>query len=197
MGSFSIFAQGTVNFGNGQATLVSAGVVGQQAVISGPRDSYYFGLLIAPPGSMSESQFSFAGIYATNVGPASPGIFWDGLGVPVPTWAPGKLMSFMVAGWSSSLGHDWNQSWLGDSFSTAGYFGFSSIATGTPGGAGGGVPFEPLTLFGGATGIQTGWNLDPVAPIPEPSTNILFTFGAALSVFGAAAAKGRKPPASG
>lgn len=174
------FAQGTVNFINLSTTLVSAGAAGQQVAISGSPGSYYFGLLIAPAGTLDPIQFRFAGLYATNVGDAFPGRLRGDLGVPVEGWLPGVTMSFLVAGWSSSLGHDWDQQRLNGSFGASGFFGLSSIGTGFPGGPSGGVPVAALNLFQptGGSGITTGWNLAPVSPVPEPSAAAIIATGA-------------------
>jgi hypothetical protein len=88
-------------------------------------------------------------------------------------------MSFLVAGWSSTLGHDWNQQWLSGNFAAIGFFGLSTIATGDAGGPSGGIPYVALPLFGGST-IQTGFNLNPV---PEPSAVSLFALAAATLTF--------------
>ena len=168
--------QGTVTFMNGPGTLISAGASGQQTAIAGPAGSYYFGLLIASPGITEPTQFMFSGIYATNVGTPFPGQINGGESIGVPGWAFTSTMSFFVAGWSSSLGHDWNQQWLASQFGAPGYFGVSSIATGTSGGPGL-PPYVPLPLFGGPTGIQTGFDL---LPVPEPSVLSLGVAGGAL-----------------
>jgi hypothetical protein len=170
-------AQGTVNFFNDAATLVSVGALGQQTPISEPPNSYYFGLLIAPAGTTNPSQFSFSTVYATNRGAAFPGQLFGGVGVAVPGWPKGVLMTFSVAGWSSSLGHNWNQGWLMGDFGASGYFGLSSFATATPGGSGGGVPQGNLDLFGPVT-IASGWSLAPVLAIPEPSAAAIIATGA-------------------
>jgi hypothetical protein len=164
---WTTYAQGLVNFFNPSMNFVTAGPVAQETPISGPADSYYFGLLIAPPGTMDSSQFTFTGVYATNL---ATGRLYGGTSVPVPGWSPGTTESFLIAGWSASLGHDWNIQWQSGIFSFAGSFGVSSIGTGVSGGVG--VPTSPaLDLFGGPnspTGIQTGWNLAPVSAVPEP-----------------------------
>jgi hypothetical protein len=173
------FSQGTVVFANTPTTLVSAGPAGQNAIISKPPGSYYFGLLTAPPGTTDTSRFVFAGAYATNS--AVPGYFAaapSGYSTAVPGWGEALTMSFLVAGWSSSLGHDWNQQWMSGDFGTIGCFGLSSIGTGETGGPAGGVPAAALPLFGptGSTLITTGWNLDAV---PEPSAAALLALGTA------------------
>src|SRR5579863_1569934 len=96
------FAQGTVVFINAPTTLVSAGPMGQNAAIPGPPGSYYFGLLTAPPATTNPGQFTFAGVYATNT--SSPGRLDGGEPAVVAGWLPGETRSFLVAGWSSSLG---------------------------------------------------------------------------------------------
>ncbi len=175
----AVFGQGTVSFYNTPTSLISVGAVGQQNLITDPRDAYYFGLLIAPAGTAAVNQFTFSGLLAMNSGPGFPGRLLGGQNAPVPGWVPVTEMSFFVAGWSASLGHDWRQQWMDGVFSTSGYFGLSTIATGVSGGAGGGAPFSPLNLFGGPTGIQEGFNLFPV---PEPSAVTLLGLGA---IFGA------------
>jgi len=172
-----MLGQGTVALQNTPATLVSAGAAGQGVSISSLPGSYFFGLLIAPPGSRDPSLFAFTGVYSTNSGPAFPGRFIGapGILVPVPGWAPGTFMSILVAGWSASLGHDWQQPWMGGSFADEGYFGLSSIGLARSGDPGV-PPLSPTPLFGGDIGIQTGWNLFPV---PEPSTIVLAALGGA------------------
>jgi len=83
-----------------------------------------------------------------------------------------------VAGWSASLGHDWNPAWLDGVFTTQGLFGISSLGTGLVGGGPGGL-LPPFILFGGATGIPTGFVLNFVGPVPEPSVLSLVSLGAA------------------
>jgi hypothetical protein len=170
-------AQGLVDFVNTPTTLVSAGPVGQQAPISGPAGSIFFGLLIASPGMTDPTNFIFTGDYATNIGQPFAGRFFGGLAIGVPGWFQGSFMSYLVAGWSASLGHDWDQRWLSGTFVAPGEFGVSSIGTGIAGGYSGGVPSPSYVLFGGATGLQSGWNLAPVTPIPEPSPSALAVLG--------------------
>jgi hypothetical protein len=166
------FAQGTVVFANTPTTLVSYGLVGQEAPITGSPGSYFFGLLIAPPGIVAPSQFTFTGVYATNA--AIAGRILPGAYEPtVPGWPVAATMSFLVAGWSASLGRDWNEQWVSGNFDTAGYFGLSAVGTGIAGSPL--PPSAPLYLFGGLE-IQSGWNL---APVPEPSAAALLALGAA------------------
>ena len=77
---------------------------------------------------------------------------------------------WLVAGWSASLGHDWNQAWMSGSFASSGYFGLSMLGVGAAGGPAGGVPAPALPLFSFGTSIMNGWNLEPV---PEPSAALV------------------------
>jgi hypothetical protein len=172
------FAQGLVNFFNSSSTLSSATVNGVSAATSGAVGSYYYGLLTAASGTTDPKAFTFSGAYATNL--AVAGRFTGGANVPVTGWAAGTDKAYEVAIWSSSLGHDFQPGWLTGNFGTAtGVFGLSGIATGTSGGAG--QPASPAyNLFGGATGLQAGFNAGPAGPIiPEPTSMALAGLGAA------------------
>jgi hypothetical protein len=176
------FAQGLVNFINTATTLSSATVNGTSAATTGNPGSYYYGLLIAAPGTTDLLAFRFAGLYATNL--AAPGRFSGGINVPCPVWAAGAAMSYVVVMWSASLGTDFNAQWLlTGNFPGAPWgavFGLSTIATGIAGGAG--TPASPAyNLFGGATGISQGFGAVQVGgvPAPEPSSIALVGLGAA------------------
>jgi hypothetical protein len=175
------FAQGLINFINSPTTLFSDGSI---FYFAGDR---YFGLLTAPMGTQDPREFSFSGLYATNSFAA--GRFVGGNQIIVPGWTPGESRSFLVAGWSASLGHDWNQNWLNALFPGPGLFGLSSIGSGAPGGFDGTGPAPPLNLFGGATGIQTGFALRPV---PEPSPRALLWSGAIVLALSRRGYLGRK-----
>jgi len=170
------FAQGLVNFFNSGTTLSSATVNGVSAATQGAVGSYYYGLLIS---ATSTGPFSFSGAYATNL--AAQGRFTGGANVQVTGWAAGATMSYEVAIWSASLGHDFQAGWLTGNFGNApagSVFGLSSIATGISGGAG--QPASPAyNLFGGVTGIQSGFNAGPAGVVPEPSSMALAGLGAA------------------
>jgi len=85
-------------------------------------------------------------------------------GVPVAGWLPGEMRAFEVAGWSASLGHEWNPDWL---MNRPDYgFGLSSIGVGFAGGTdSNGSPLPPLVTFGVSPSITTGF----LIVIPEPS----------------------------
>jgi len=168
------FAQGLVDFINSATTLSTYNVTAGSAAVStgGPVGSWYYGLLIS---SSPSGPFSFSGAYGTNI--AAAGRFFGGSSVAVTGWAAGASMSYEVAAWSASLGATWKPGWLTGNFGgVSGNFGLSSIATQVSGGAG--SPASPPTpLFGGANGIQTGFNA-PVT-VPEPTSMALAGLGAA------------------
>jgi PEP-CTERM motif-containing protein len=174
------FAQGLVTFVNQAGTQVSSGSAGNTAAISGAAGSYYFGLLTS---SAQGGPFTFAGNYATNsvTGRLAGG---PNTGVTVTGWQPGATMFFEVAGWSASLGHDFQNTWVKAdgsvntaAFPGSGFFGVSSIASGIAGGGPNSLPPQPL--FGSA-GVS-GFNLNPIggATVPEPSSMALAGLGAA------------------
>jgi hypothetical protein len=175
------FAQGLVTFLNNNSTLSSATVNGVSAATSGAAGSWYYGLLIAAPGTTDPKAFTFSGAYATNI--ATAGRFFGGSGVPVTGWVAGDSKAYEVAVWSASLGHDWKAGWLTGDFggATSGNFGLSAIATGISGGFG--SPATPsYNLFGGATGLSTGFNAADIGGtpvIPEPTSMALAGLGAA------------------
>jgi len=165
------FAQGLINFANSPATLISANINGNVATTSGAAGTYYFGLLTSASGAAGS--FTFAGLYATNLVNTTGGRFSGGNGVAVNGWAPGATMFYEVAGWeSAALGHDFNPAWL--TSPPAGLFGISASGSGVAGGGAQSLP--TLQLFGGATGIQAGFELQS---IPEPTSMALAGLGAA------------------
>lgn len=177
LAAFSAFPQGWVNFMNSPATLFSVVDPGGPHVSS--IGTFYFSLLTAPAGTGDPAQFTFSGLYATNQ--ATAGRFFGGTFLAAPNWAIGSSQAYLIAGWSASLGYEWNQAWLNGVASGSGYFGVSSIATGIAGGIfdTNKPPIPPLNLFGGATGIASGILLYPV-DVPEPSTAALAACGAGL-----------------
>lgn len=177
LAGYSGMAQGLVNFMNTGTTLIStsSGTI----VYAG---QYYFGLFTAPAGTTDPLQFTFSGLYATNL--ATAGRIAGGANVPVPGWLPGETRSFLVWGWSANLGHDWDEAWV--NWGTAvwppwtlnppGYLGYSPIGTGPAGGFNGYENLPTLAIFGGTSGIS-GWGM---VWIPEPSVAGLLCVAAAL-----------------
>ena len=172
-------AQGLVNFANTPTTLVSAGWPGYETVVSGLPGTWLFGLLIAPVGTTARDQFVFTAVYATNQ--ITPGTLYGGMNVPVVPWAPGVRMSYEIAAWSPSMGQLYEPGWLQGDFrpNAEGFFGVSAIGTGVAGGFDGTSNLPPLDLFGGPTGIQSGFNITHMVWIPEPSCAALAALGVA------------------
>jgi len=176
------FAQGLVTFLNSGTTLSSAQLTpgGPAAATSGAAGSYFYALLLAPAGTTDPKAFSFpaGGLYATNISAA--GRFNGGANLTAAGWAAGASMSYEIAICSASLGHNFQAGWLQNQFPGApngSVFGLSAIATGISGGAG--SPASPAyNLFGGATGISTGFTATPVG-VPEPTSMALAGLGAA------------------
>jgi hypothetical protein len=168
------FAQGIINFGNSATTLVSQTVNGATSTINGPAGSFYFGLLVAAPGTVDPKAFTFTGVMATNSGAAAGRFIYNGAQVPASFWGPGVSKSYEVAGWSSSLGAAFNAAWL--TSAPNGLFGLSAIGTGAAGGTdASGNALPPYPLFGG-TGITSGFGLTNA---PEPTSMALAGLGAA------------------
>jgi len=172
--SSGAFAQGLVNFFNNTTTLVSSGTSTSTATaISGSPGAYYFALLTSPVGA---NTFTFSGAYGTNQ--AVAGRFFGGASVQISGWAAGTARDFEVAGWSADLGATFNPAWLTTAPST-GFFGVSSLGTGQAGGSTATGTLPNLNIFGGQTGIQSGFALTGGGIVPEPSSMALAGLGAA------------------
>jgi hypothetical protein len=162
----TLVAQGLVNFYNDATTPVYTQLIGEPtSIMSGPRDSFYFGLLIGDP--LDGVNWTFTGLYATNTG--VNGLVSGGT-VAVPGWLPGTTTNFGVAGWSSDLGHDWDPVL----FATGrGYLGsISGIGV-----AGNGSTIPVLNLF---NSFGNGFVLQ--SNVPEPSISSLVAVGAGASL---------------
>jgi hypothetical protein len=144
--------------------------------IGGPVGISEFALLTSPVGA---NNFSFAGVYATNT--TTPGIFMGGSGVAVPGWAPGTARDFVVFGWGANA-VVYDPSWLKPDLSYGSNLplplGLSHIATGIAGGVTSSGTVPTLDIFGGATGIQSGFEMSTFVPVPEPSNIALGGLGA-------------------
>lgn len=172
--STGAFAQGLINFFNSGTSLVSAGATaGTATAISGAPGAYYFALLTSPVGA---NTFTFANVMGTNQ--AVAGRFTGGANIQVAGWAAGTARDFEVAGWDQSLGAAFNPSWI-TTAPTTGFFGISALGTGQSGGFNGTGTLPNLNIFGGTTGIQTGFALTGGAVVPEPTSMALAGLGAA------------------
>jgi len=169
------FTQGIVHLLNSPSTLISI-YPSFSAPVPIAGGVFYFGLFTAPLGTTEPLAFTFSGLYATNL-PAA-GRFFGGIAVEVPGWAPAESRSFLVRGWESYWGHDWNPDWLTPGFDSPIFpgCGTSEIGSGMAGGLdpATGLPYPALNIFGPPDGIQEGFYV-----VPEPSTFALLALGMA------------------
>src|SRR6185312_2161723 len=152
--------------------------------------SYFSGPTNNPTAStLLSSGWLFTGAGATNV--VNTGRLGGGqTNVTAFNNPIGETNQFVVVGWSSNIATNGLAGWLvvSNALSTAiwstlnggtGYFGISQVGTGV----GSGTLASAELLFGGATGIQSGWSLN-VVPTPEPGTIALAGLsGIALLLF--------------
>jgi hypothetical protein len=165
----AILAQGLVNFYNDATTPVYTQLIGgPTSIMSGPRDSFYFGLLIGDP--LNGVNWTFTGLYGTNTG--VNGLFSGGT-VAVPGWLAGTTTNFLVAGWSSDLGHDYDPFLL---LTGRGYFGTVNGF----GVAGNESTVPTLNLFNGDPGTISGNGFVLLTSVPEPSSASLIAVGAGM-----------------
>ncbi len=199
------FGQGYVDFRNNTGQNISTNntqdIYGNSTLLNGSGltfgnvtapQGYYYVLLMQPYSSgptnnptastLLSSGWLFAGIGATNT--SNAGRLGGGAAALTLANDPtGSGNQFVVAGWSSNVATNGLAGWLtvsnelsAGAWTTlnnlAGYFGVSQVGTG----AGSASSSSPELLFGGTTGIQSGWNLNLV-PIPEPATLALAAFG--------------------
>lgn len=166
---------GLINFSNSSATRIWLEPGGQYIEGEG---QYDFGLFIADALETDRSQFTFAGAFASSIG---PGRISGGGNIDVPGWDAGVTKSFFVAGWSHANGQTSEtaqavQAYLcgGPIAGLTGYVGWSDIGTRSAGGYDGNVVLATPVLFGSGEGQVEGFGL---SPIPEPATLSLLALG--------------------
>jgi len=204
------FAQGTVNFQNGVGLNISTNATatgGTSGVTGSGANGYYYALFIAP-SSVTSVDANYQDLLGggwtytnpgTNTGIA--GRMSGGTGIGVPGWAPTATNSYVIVGWSASLGSSWatvrselqgstfsGGKWSGGAWAANGFFGGSVRGFGQAGGTdpNTGQSFLPFNLYGTtATASGTpvgGFSLFSVTPVPEPTTFALAGLGAAALV---------------
>jgi len=182
------FGQGNFSFANTGTTQVSTNTVHNGPGTGGTSPvfgSYYYGVFIA--GStvtnttgVSDASWAFSGVYGSNSAAASGGRFNMGVQT-ISGFIAGTTVSLLVRGWSSDLGQNWSSvlNWYnnGSPTTTTEWFGTSAVATSVT--LGGGAIGTP-SIFGNNPGqISTGFLLNRIDPVPEPSTFALAGLGAA------------------
>jgi hypothetical protein len=182
------FSQGTLNFANGNPTLISAGGLPMPVYGTQP---FIFAVFIAPSTTVngngqnwpfwSSLEFQTAGAYTTN-SPTTPGRINLRSNVDVGGTA-GSSFDYLVRGWSADAGGDWATAlanWNNGSLLVSNpYFGESVVGNDLL--LGNGTSIAPTTIFG-LTPVQIpGFDM---VTIPEPSTLAIAGLGAvALRLF--------------
>jgi hypothetical protein len=187
-------AQGAIKFSNfstGYYVSTNGARVGLGSA-SGVTDiglgDYYYELLYDTSTPTSSNPLTGGweptGLIATNSTIFAGGITGPGgaAGVAVPQVAPSASAYFEIVGWSASLNSfslpqllaQYNSgNWEG-----LGYFGVSSPTAGAITLGGLGTPATlPSALFGGVSGIQSGFVLDGIGATPEPGSVALAGLG--------------------
>lgn len=193
-------AQGTIKFNNTSAAFnVSTNGTGtgpgQNGTTTGitptAANGFYYALLydtsVPISGNPVTGGWSNTGLIGTN----NSTLFAGGItgpgganGAAIAALAPGATAYFMVVGWSASLNSLGLATLLSEHnsgvWTGTGYFGVSSPSAGllTLGGLGTPATLPPA-LFGGVVGIQSGFLLNGVSPVPEPGTLALAALGGA------------------
>jgi hypothetical protein len=177
------FAQGTVNFQNAAATLISAGGVAMPG-----SSTFNFALFLAPStrvltsgqsAALNDPAFqTVAGVNANNPAGAGRIVTKSGLDVGQPA---GSTIDFIVRGWSANAGATWAEAlafWNNGSPSADMFIGSSTIGNDLV--LGGGL-IAPTALFGGGATQVLGFNMSlvPAVIVPEPTSMVLAGLGAA------------------
>jgi hypothetical protein len=182
-----VHGQGTVSFRTGPNIYIATNSVrgGPSTGLTWPSsfasNAYYYALLVAPTNQttvdVTFAGWTFTGNYATN---RTAGYVYGDYGsdpsVIVPGYYPGDAANFVVVGWSSNVGHNWNivaPLFESGAIAGLGFSGISQVGVGLVL-AGGGTP--PATVFGAPPQQIPGFTLN--APIPEPSFGPLLVLGA-------------------
>jgi hypothetical protein len=175
------FAQGTVNFANSAATLISAGGV---AMPGNATAQFNFAVFLAPSGTAAAGGGTV--LYTDPIWQTVAGINNNGTTAGRLVTAtkdvggsPGNVNDFIVRGWSASAGATWAAalaSWNNGQPTTAMYIGSSLIGNDIVLG-GGALPIP--TLFGAGANQIGGFNMALVPAVPEPSSMVLAGLGAA------------------
>jgi hypothetical protein len=173
----SAHAQGTLFFANHVTGVFSAQVThpGFGNVPPGPVGSDFYGQLLAAPLG---GTLDIVGMPVEFRDDQGIGYITSGGVVSVPGVAPGSPAQVEMVAWHKALGSDWYAALAAG----VGGIGISGLITVVTGGAG--TPPSPPALLGLAGGTAEN-TLQPfqISVIPEPSTSVLTSLGAALLGF--------------
>jgi len=194
------YSQGTVNTRNGSAELVTTNgtSIGQGtgvvASYANGGSGYSYALLTSSMLSSGVAQTSLA-FYDSSIWSntgltlqdyTTAGYIWAGsVSATVPSnWNYGVTESYVIIGWSSSLGtlSQVLTEYKNNTWTSTGYFGYSAIGYGQAGGGPNSLP--AFSLWGtsanaSGTPIGTGLTLYGVTSVPEPGTMALAALGGA------------------
>jgi hypothetical protein len=183
------FSQGTVSFYSISSTYtISTNGTAANGTTTGKIDAtandYYFALLTqaytgnAPASNPLTGGWTFSGALANNSTLLAGGIGNTAdKSLVVAGWTPGTEDYVEIVGWSASLGTTWAQiqAEIGTTWIANGYYGVSGIGAVTSGGAG--TPATlPAPIFS-PTGVSSGFDLNGVSAVPEPTTIALIGLG--------------------
>jgi hypothetical protein len=186
------YASGLVYFINaplyGAPTPITTNGPSGSGLTASGGNQFYYGLFVAPYGTTDSDLlnpiWTFTGTYATNT---SFGQLTGGPQALVNGWEPGITMSYVIAGWSANLGHDWSsiEDHLGSNdWLEEGFFGQSNVGWGTAGGRlPNGVIRLPFPLFASTSpaegNLSSGFVLYSV---PEPGVSSLSVLALAIGL---------------
>ena len=195
------YSQGLVSTINPSTALITTN--NSVTLASGPTqgaNNYYFALLTAPTASFGVAAsvptlsalangtgWTYTGITTASI--ASAGRENGGANVATTAgWPAGVTNSFILVGWSANLGTTWSAvaAEILNGNDAGGYVGESSVGFGQAGGGPDSLP--AFVLFGtGAestgTPITSGFALNYIVPVPEPTTLALTALGGAAMLF--------------
>jgi hypothetical protein len=170
------FAQGTVNFANTAATLISAGGV---AMGGSSSNQFNFAVFLAPSSTAGSSGLTaaltdpaFQSVAGVNANGATPGRLTTKSGYAIGS-TPGTVVDYIVRGWSANAGATWAEALASYNSGVLMYIGSSTIGNDLTLG-GGAIP--ATSLFGAGANQVTGFNM--VQVIPEPTSMVLACLGA-------------------
>jgi len=173
-------AQGTVNFQNTAATLISAGGV---AMGGSSSNQFNFAVFLAPSSTAASSGLTaaltdpaFQSVAGVNANGATPGRLVTRSGLDVGG-AAGSIVDYVVRGWSANAGATWAEAlafYNNGAPAQIMYIGSSTIGNDLT--LGGGAIPSP-SLFGAGLNQVGGFNM--VQVIPEPTSMVLAGLGAA------------------
>ena len=161
--SLDLYAQGTVNFGNNQASAVTNAVTGARLVAG---NMFTAQLWYAPDTGSSPSADDMQPLAGTTgIGPIA-GLITGGTKMTPATTAPGGFAWFQIRIWETAYAATWEEAQtkvLNGRYAIAGTSNIVKVKTGDPNAV---PPTTPGSLVNGLSFLCFG---RPITCIPEPS----------------------------